>query len=266
VCNLAELPPAAVAGYAAELGVEAVWGIGPRWAARLRQAGLVTVADLGRADPARLQRDFNVVLARTVLELRGVPCLTLEETPPPRQQVIASRSFGALVTDLGPLREAVASHTARAAATLRRAGLTAGVVQVQIGTPPFREDEPQYHPSLAVPLPLATADTARLIRAALAGLGALYRPGYRYQRAGVVLLDLAPAGARSGDLFAPLSAAGETRRAGVMTVMDDINRRWGRGTLRYLAEGGAGGQTWRMRRERLSPAYTTRWGELLGVR
>jgi DNA polymerase V len=135
VCHLAELPPAAVAGYAAELGVEAVWGIGPRWAARLRQAGLVTVADLGRADPARLQRDFNVVLARTVLELRGVPCLTLEETPPPRQQVIASRSFGAWVTDLGPLREAVASHTARAAATLRRAGLTAGVVQVQIGTP-----------------------------------------------------------------------------------------------------------------------------------
>ena len=266
VCNLAELPPAVVAGYAAELGVEAVWGIGPRWAARLRQAGLVTVADLGRADPARLQRDFNVVLARTVLELRGVPCLTLEETPPPRQQIIASRSFGSLVTDLGPLREAVASHTARAAATLRREGLTAGVVQVQIGTPPFRDDEPQYHPSRAVPLPLATADTPRLIRAALAGLGALYRPGYRYQRAGVVLLDLAPAGARSGDLFAPLSAAGEARRAGVMTVMDDINRRWGRETLRYLAEGGAGGQTWRMRRERLLPAYTTEGGELLGVR
>ena len=137
------------------------------------------------------------------------------------------------------------------------------MVQVQIGTPPFRDEEPQYHPSRAVPLPLPTADTPRLIRAALAGLGALYRPGYRYQRAGVVLLDLAPAGARSGELFAPLSAAGETRREGVMTVMDDINRRWGRGTLRYLAEGV--GQPWRMRRERLSPAYTTRWEELLGV-
>ncbi|MBK8640261.1 MAG: Y-family DNA polymerase [Chromatiaceae bacterium] len=263
VCNLADLTPAAEAGYAAALGVEAVWGIGARWAARLKQAGIVTVADLRRADPARLQRDFNVVLARTALELNGVACLTLEETPPPRQQIIASRSFGRLVTDLAPLREAVASHTARAAATLRRAGLTAGVVQVQIGTPPFRDNEPQYHPSLAVPLPLATAETARLIRAALAGLGVLYRPGYRYQRAGVVLLELAPAGARSGDLLAPLSAAGETRRQGVMTVMDDINRRWGRGTLRYLAEGL--GQPWRMRRERLSPAYTTRWAELLGV-
>ncbi len=117
--------------------------------------------------------------------------------------------------------------------------------------------------SLAVPLPLATADTARLIRAALAGLRTLYRPGYRYQRAGVVLLDLAPAGARSGDLFAPLSVAGEMRREGVMTVMDDINRRWGRGTLRYLAEGLA--QPWRMQRERLSPAYTTCWAELPGV-
>lgn len=191
------------------------------------------------------------------------PYLTLPETPPPRQQVIASRSYGGLVTDLGSLREAVASHTARAAATLHRDGLTAGVVQVQIGTPPFRDDEPQYQPSLAVPLPLPTADTPRLIRAALAGLGAIYRPGYRYQRAGVVLLELAPAGGRSGDLFAPLSAAGEARSAGVMTVIDDINRRWGRGTLRTLAEGL--GQPWRMRRERLSPAYTTRWGELLGV-
>ena len=142
-------------------------------------------------------------------------------------------------------------------------GADGGVVQVQIGTPPFRVDEPQYHPSLAVPLPLATADTPRLIRAALAGLGALYRPGYRYQRAGVLLLDLAPAGARSGELFAPLTAAGEARREGVMTVMDDINRPWGRGTLCTLAEGL--GQPWRMRRERLSPAYTTDWAGLPGV-
>jgi DNA polymerase V len=92
---------------------------------------------------------------------------------------------------------------------------------------------------------------------------AVYARDELYQRAGVVLLDLAPAGARSGDLFAPLSAEGEARRAGVMTVMDDINRRWGRGTLRTLAEGV--GQPWRMRRERRSPADTTQWEELLGV-
>jgi DNA polymerase V len=192
--------------------VAAVWGIGGRWAARLRQAGLVTVADLRRADPARLQRDFNVVLARTVLELRGVPCLALEETPPPRQQVIASRSFGAAGDGPGAeLREAVASHTARAAARLRpgRADVT-GVLQVQIATQPLsggRAAIPSQPGGL--PLPVPTADTAPLIRAARAGHGgASTGPGYRYQRAGVVLLDLAPAGARSGDLFAPLSAEG----------------------------------------------------------
>jgi DNA polymerase V len=107
VCNLADLP-AAEAGYAAELEVEAVWGIGARRAARLQQRGIVTEADLRRADPARLHRDFNVVLARTALEFNGVSCLTLEETPPPRQQIIASRSFGGLVTDLAPLRGAAA--------------------------------------------------------------------------------------------------------------------------------------------------------------
>ncbi len=263
VCNLTEVTAGAGAGYAAELGVGAVWGIGGRWAARLRQAGIVTVADLQRADPTRLQRQFNVVLARTALELNGIPCLALAATPPPRQQIIASRSFGQPVTALAALREAVASHTARAAAGLRQEGQVAGLIQVQIGTHPFREDEPQYYPSQGVPLPLPTADTARLIRAALAGLRLIYRDGYRYHRAGIVLLDLAPAGARTGDLFAPVSATGETQRQGLLTVMDNINRRWGRGTLRYLAEGLA--QPWRMRRGCMSPGYTTRWEELPGV-
>ena len=112
---------------------------------------------------------------------------------------------------------------------------------------------------------MPTADTVPLLRAARAALGRIFRAGYRYQRAGVVLLELRPAGAVTGDLFAPLAPAGAERRARLLGVVDGINGRWGRGTLRYLAEGGIGGQAWRMRRERLSPAYTTRWAELPGV-
>ena len=168
------------------------------------------------------------------------------------------------MTTRAELGEALASHTARAAARLRAAGLVTGLLQVSIATSPFREDEPQYHPTWGLALPVPTADTVPLLRAARAALGLIYRAGYRYQRAGVVLLDLSPAGTVTGDLFAPVAPAGAARRARLLEVLDGVNGRWGRGTLRYLAEGGAGGQTWRMRRERLSPGYTTDWGGCRG--
>jgi DNA polymerase V len=264
VCNLFDLSPSQQARYFADLPVDAVWGIGARWAARLQARGIHTVADLQRADIPRLHRQFGVVLARTVRELQGTPCLSLAVSPPPRQQLIASRSFGRPVTTRAVLQEAVACHTARAAARLRRAGLVAGVVQVLIATAPFRCDEPQYHPVCTVPLPLPTADSSRLFRAAWAGLRRIFREGYRYQRAGVVLLDLTPAGSQTEDLWAAAEAATTAHREQLLAVVDGINQRWGRGTLRWLAEGLT--QPWQMRRERMSPGYTTDWQGLPVVR
>ena len=240
--------------------MEDVWGIGRQWSARLNKLGLKTVADLQRADVPTIQRQFNVVLAKTVMELNGISCLPLEEAPPPRQQIIASRSFGMPVTTFAMLSEAVASHTARAAAKLRQEGLQAGLIQVFIGTSPFKPEAPQYHPGATVPLSIPTADTTRLLRAARVGLRHIYRQGYQYKRAGIVLLDLAPEGAVTGDLFATLGAETTARRERLMVVMDGINSRWGRGTMRYLAEGLA--QPWQMKRQRMSPRYTTSWAEL----
>ncbi|NCA91057.1 MAG: Y-family DNA polymerase [Gammaproteobacteria bacterium] len=260
VCNLQELTPAQQAGYFAGLAVEAVWGIGRQWSARLQQQGLATVAHLMRADVPTIQRQFSVVLAKTVMELNGISCLPLEEAPPPRQQIIASRSFGQVVTTFDLLSEAVASHTARAAVKLRKEGLQAGLIQVFIATNPFKPEAPQYHPGATVPLSIPTADTTRLLRAARVGLRHIYREGYEYKKAGVILLDLAPVGAVTGDLFAPPQRATSARQAQLLAVMDDINRRWGRGTVRYLAEGLA--QPWQMRRGRMTPRYTTCWDEL----
>jgi len=185
-----------------------------------------------RADVPTLQRQFNVVLAKTVMELNGVSCLPLEEAPPPRQQIIASRSFGIPVTRFDMLSEAVASHTARAAAKLRREGLQAGLIQVFIATNPFKPETPQYHPGTTVPLSIPTADTTRLLRAARVGLRHIYREGYEYKKAGVVLLDLAPVGAVTGDLFSATRVAATEHRERLMAVMDGINGRWGRGTVR----------------------------------
>ena len=260
VCNLLEVSAERQASYFAELGVEDVWGIGRRWAAKLQKLDIATVADLQRADVSRLQRQFNVVLAKTVMELNGISCLPLEEAPPPRQQIIASRSFGMPVTRFDMLSEAVASHTARAAAKLRREGLHAGLIQVFIATNPFKPEAPQYHPGATVPLSIPTADTTRLLRAARVGLRHIYREGYEYKKAGVVLLDLAPVGAVTGDLFAATRVEATERRERLMAVMDGINTRWGRGTVRYLAEGLT--QPWQMRRGRMTPRYTTSWEEL----
>ena len=260
VCNLLEVSAERQAGYFAGLGVEDVWGIGRRWAARLQQQGITTVAQLMRADVPTLQRQFNVVLAKTVMELNGISCLPLEEAPPPRQQIIASRSFGIPVTTLAMLSEAVASHTTRAAAKLRKEGLQAGLIQVFIATNSFKPEAPQYHPGATVPLSIPTADTTRLLRAARVGLRHIYREGYEYKKAGVVLLDLAPVGAVTGDLFAATRVSATERRERLMAVMDGINGRWGRGTVRYLAEGLT--QPWQMRRGRMTPRYTTCWEEL----
>jgi len=164
------------------------------------------------------------------------------------------------VTTFAMLSEAVASHTARAAAKLRQEGLQAGLIQVFIGTSPFKPEAPQYHPGATVPLSFPTADTTRLLQAARVGLRHIYRQGFAYKRAGVVLMDLAPVGAVTGDLFAVTRAETTERRGRLMAVMDDINTRWGRGTMRYLAEGLK--QPWQMRRARMSPRYTTCWAEL----
>ncbi len=260
VCNLNDLPAWQQVRYFTETAVGEVWGVGPQWRAKLAEADILSVQDLKMADPVQIQRRFNVTLARTVRELNGVSCLPLEEVAPPRQQIIASRSFGGPVTHLTDLREAMASHVARAAERLRKEGQIAGAIQVFIQTNPFKADEPQYHPGLTLPLPIPTDDTARLTKAALWALKRLYREGFRYKKCGVMLLELSPAGQRQGDLFTAATPDRDTRRDRLMALLDTVNQTFGRGTLRLAAEGVA--QPWEMRRDRVTPGYTTGWGTL----
>lgn len=243
-------------------GIDAaeVWGIGHRLAERLAQRGIVMVKDLRDADPKTLRREFSVVVERTVLELRGVSCLSLEEVASPKKEIIASRSFGQWVTDLGELRQAVASYTARAAEKLRRQHSVASALQVFLQTNPHKAGEPQYHPGIVVPLVEPTDDTRWLASQAVRGLQKIYRPGYRYQKAGVMLMGLADPQTAQFDLFSRSSerAAGPSKH--LMETLDQINAKMGRGTLRLAAEGL--NQNWRPRANYPSPHYTTRWAEL----
>lgn len=259
VCNFLDGSPSDIDRLFGRIAASEVWGVGRRLAGRLEAMGISTVRQLRDADPKRMRQHFSVVLERTVMELRGESCLSLEEMAPAKQQIICSRSFGQPVLDLADLREATANYTARAAEKLRGQGSVAGVLHVFVQTNPFKPNEPQYNQSIAVPFTAPTADTRVMATAALSGLEKIFRPGYRYKKVGVMLLDLCPAEKVAPSLF---EAAPKHSKA-LMAAVDAINRINGRGTIRLGAEGIE--QPWKMRRERMSRRYTTRWDELLQI-
>ena len=257
VCDFGQISESELDSLFARIGVNEVWGVGRRLTERLGGLGITTVRDLRNADAGMLRRGFSVVLERTVKELRGLSCLELEELAPAKKQIMCSRTFGAYVHSQTELAEAVASYMGRAAEKLRRQQSMANAVEVFIRTNPFNEHHPQYQQAIVVPLlTQATSDTVRLTRAALWGLKRIYRPGFAYQKAGVMLMDLHPAGQTQGVLFETASPA----RPALMQVLDQANGRWGRGTLKLAVEGVI--KPWQMKRERKSPAYTTRWEDL----
>ena len=258
VCHFSALAPDQQAALLAELDVATVWGIGPRWAARLRALGILTARDLRDADSKTLRRRFGVVLERIVWELRGVTCLEWAEIVPPKQQLIASRSFGRPVTALEELQAAVAHHAARAAARLRRQGsqAQAGPTDPAASAPGRRRDgarpnhrpDPTGHPQRRQ----RRVDACRHARGCNAGPARPALPGCGGHATG---LDAAARAQRDW-----ITAGDDDRAAERLTVLDQVNARWGRGTLRLAREGFL--QPWAMRQDRRSPAYTSRWDAL----
>jgi DNA polymerase V len=243
----------------ADIEVGEVWGIGRRLAERLNKQGIATVYDLKQADPKALRRQFSVVVERTILELQGVSCLALEEIAPNKKEIISSRSFGKLVTELEDLKQAVATYTARAAEKLRSQHSVAENIQVFLQTNMHKAGEPQYHPNIVIPLVEATDNTSALVSCALNGLRQIYKPGYRYNKAGVMLMGLHDAAIGQADLFAESFDDAE-KSTRLMETLDRINRKMGRGTLRLATEGHQ--QAWKVKTEYPSQRYTTHWGEL----
>jgi len=254
VCDFTTMSESQLTQLFAGIDVGEVWGVGRKIEARLANMGITTVLQLREADPDLIRSKFSVVLERTVRELRGVTCLDLEEVAPDKQQIMCSRSFGQYVYDRDQLEEVLAFYVARAAEKLRKQASLAGALMVFIRTNPFNPKEPQYQRSMTIPLPEATADTRVLVMWALKGLKRIYSPGFAYQKAGVMLSELRPKAMAQVSLFADLE---DDRGQRLMATLDVINQRWGRGTLRSAAEGME--KPWQMKRQRLSPSYTTDW-------
>ena len=238
-----------------------VWGVGRKLQAHLGALGIETAWDLAQQDATTMRRQFSIVLEKTIRELRGEACYGLDEGPEPKQMITCSRSFSTRVTELAPLREAVATYACRAGEKLRAQGDVCQLLQVYIRTGVFNPEEPRYARTASVPLHAPSNDSRDLVQAALAGLESIYRPGYRYQKAGVMLMNLASPGQIQTDLFAP---APRPRSAELMATLDRINHSMGRGTVRLARVPALGG--WSMKQELRSPRYTSRWGDLPEVR
>jgi DNA polymerase V len=239
--------------------VEDVWGIGRRWSRSLRELGITTALQLREAEPAWIKQKYNVVMQRTVLELRGLACIPLDQTLPSRKSICVSRSFSRPVTELHELKEAIATYISRAAEKLRQYQLSANVLQVFAHSSRFKGD--YYSNGVTLSLPVATQDTRILLIFALQGAEAIYRPECEFAKAGVLLLELQPVVIKQLDLFAQQD--GE-RSALLMQTMDQINCQFGHGTIQFAAAGLQKG--WGMRQEKRSPRYTTRWAEIPLVR
>ena len=193
-------------------------------------------------------------------ELQGMPCIELEHAPAPKQEIACTRSFGHPVTALVDLNGAVTEFASRGAAKLRKQDGQAGQVMVFIRTSPFRKD-PQYSRSITVPLRRPSADSAAIVGAALAGLRGIYRPGFQYAKAGIMLLDLQSDSLDQGEL--DFQEDDVKDRGRLMEALDDLNQRYGRGTVLVASAGTAGNRrAFSMKQERRTPEYTTRWDDI----
>ena len=264
VCNLAALPRAGLDAVLAATAVGEVWGVGRRVSAKLIEGGVTTVLDLARSDPATIRRKFNVMVERTVRELQGTQCIDLEHMPQPKQEIACTRSFGHPITEIHELAEAVTEFASRAAQKLRKQHSLAAQVLCFIRTSPFRA-APQYSRSITVPLRRPSADTALIVGAALEGLKAIYRPGFKMAKAGVMLLDLQSDAVEQHELA--LEDDDVEGRSHLMETLDELNLRYGRGTVIMGSAGVAGDRrVWSMKQERRTPAYTTDWKDLAVAR
>ncbi len=243
-----------------DVPVGKVWGIGRRRRHWLEGRGVHTAYDLKNMPDRLVRKKMTVTGLRTVWELRGIPCLGLEESVPDKKALACSRMFGRTVIRLDEIREAVAAHTARAGVKLRRQDLLAGYIQVHLETSRFREQE--YYSALGMIVDPPTADSILLARYAAVLAEELFQPGQEYKKSGVFMTGLVSQSQGQQTWLGP-SYDGSTRQV-LMEAMDRYNCSVNTGKIRLGAEGV--NRVWDMRQAHRSRRFTTAWDELLQIR
>ncbi|MEG7482798.1 translesion error-prone DNA polymerase V subunit UmuC [Citrobacter freundii] len=237
--------------------VEDVWGIGRRISKKLNSMGINTALDLAESSLWVIRKHFNVVLERTVRELRGEQCLELEEFSPTKQQIICSRSFGHRITQYSDMHQAICAYAERASEKLRSERQFCRFVSVFLRTSPHADNEIYYGNQASVKLLIPSNDTRDIINAATNALRRVWVDGHRYMKAGVILTDFFSNGVAQLNLFDDNTQ--RRNSAALMETIDKLNKS-GKGKIWFAGQGVE--KTWAMKREMLSPSYTTRYSDL----
>ena len=240
--------------------IENIWGIGRRYAAFLKSHNIHTALEFRNANEKWIKRHLTVTGARMIRELKGLSCLPLESVRPDKKAICTSRSFGIMVEDIAQLRESVAMYATRCAEKLRKQTSCAGIISVFINTNRFKPELPQYNNCQVIKLSVPTDSTAEIIKQSIRGLEAIYKTGYKYKKAGVIVTGIVPENQVQQALFDVMDRKKDRR---MTKVMDKINGAMGRDVVRYAVQGFD--RKWRLRQEQLSPCYTTRWSNILTV-
>lgn len=252
--------PEAVEWLLRRMPVDEVWGIGRRMRDNLAADGITTAWELSQSDARAMGRKYSVLLERTIRELKGESCMDLEQAPPAKQSICSSKMFGKRVHTLSGLQEAVATYIHRAAEKLRNQRSLCGALRIGIQTS-FHGDGPKYANAATCIPDYPTDDVRQLTKHALRAVEGIYKQGYAYSKAEVLLMDLRKRGEFTQDLFTPSQPE---RSDALMKTMDKINKRWGHDCLRTAAVPLT--PDWGMRRALLSPSYMTNWDQLWQVR
>lgn len=238
-----------------------IWGIGPRITKRMHQLGITTALQLADSNISMIRKNFDVIVERTTRELNGESCIALEDAPPPKQNILNSRSFGERITELDDMKQAVTLYATRAGEKLREQNSRCRHVSVSISTA-RHANEPQYSNTASCVCDYPTSDTRDIIESALRGLSTIWRDGYRYAKAGVMLGDFYQSGVAQFDMFSEQQP--RANADALMAALDAINRS-GRGKV-FFAGQGEQDSAWQMKREMLSPRYTTRLKDIPAIK
>jgi DNA polymerase V len=238
-----------------------VWGIGRQYATKLMDMGIGTAYAFTQVPEEWIRKSMTVVGQRLYNELRGISAIQLEEVAPPKKGICTSRSFGQLLTDKEEIKKAVANHAASCAYKLRRQNSCTGVIQVFLHTNPFRPNDPQYHRQVTMQILSPTNSTNLMIYYAMKAVDLLYKEGYNFHKAGVIVTDIVPHNQVQSSLW---GEENKEKNGKLMKALDGINNCMGRNTVQYAVQGNS--QKWKLRSEHISKCYTTRLDHILIVK
>jgi DNA polymerase V len=240
--------------------VEDIWGIGRQHSQTLQKYGIKTALQLRNANENWVRKNFTVVGLRTMQELKGISCIPLEDAPPPKKNICTARSFGKMTNDIAVVKEAVANYATRCAEKLRKEKSCTNLISVFLESNRFRDDLPQYNNCKVMHLPVASNYTPEIVHYAIMGLELIFKSGYLYKKAGVIVSGIVSENQVQGSIF---DYHDRNKNKRLMSTVDTVNKSYGRDTLRVAAQGFD--RKWKLRQERLSPCYTTRWSDLLTI-